>query len=106
MRLLGRIGIARIPKVVAEIPLGCAAVLVIAGLGEDLDFPVAYLVVLGRKGILIDADLADGFLGRKLAAAEAVDEDGAAVGSGRRAGERLEVGREVVGVVGERIEVG
>ena len=31
-----------------------------AGLGEDLNAPVAELVVLRREGILVDADFADG----------------------------------------------
>jgi hypothetical protein len=79
---------------------------VAAGLGEDLDTAEAQLVVLRRKRVLVDPDLADGVLGRKLAAAEPIDEDRAAIGSGSRAGECLEIGREVVGIVGECVQIG
>ena len=76
-----------------------------ARLGENLDAAEAELVVLGGEGILIDADFADGFLGRKLAAAEAIDVDRAAVGSGAGPGERLQGVGEIVGIVGERGQI-
>ncbi len=76
-----------------------------AGLGDDLNAAVADAVVLGGKRILVDADLEDGGLGRKLAAGESVDVDLAAVRSGRGAGQLLEFSLQFVGVVGEGIEV-
>jgi hypothetical protein len=54
-------------------------------LGEDVDTTVADAVVLRRKRILVDVDLEDGRLRRKLAAGEAVDIDLSAIGAGRRA---------------------
>ena len=90
------------PKLKKPVP----AELVRARLGEDLDAAVAELVVLGRERILVDADLADRLFRRKLAAAESVDEDGAAVGAGRRPGQRLQVGGQIVGIVGERVQIG
>src|ERR1017187_3799145 len=67
-----------------------AAHRIAARLGEDLDAAEAQPVVFGGERVLVDADFADGFLGRKLAAAEAIDINGAAVGSGAGAGERLQ----------------
>ena len=95
-RLVGRIRVARIPEIVGEIPLRGAAILVGTGLGKDLDFAVAQLVVFGRKRVLVDANLADRFLRRELAAAEAVHEDGSAVGTGRRSGKRRKIGCQIV----------
>ena len=80
--------------------------LVCAGLGEDFDAAVAELVVLGRKRILVDADLADRFLRGELASAESIDEDCATAGSGRRAGERQQVRLEILGIVGQRLQIG
>ncbi len=65
----------------------------------------AELVVFGGEGVLIDADFANRFLGRKLAAAEAIDVNGAAIGSGAGSGERLQGVGEIVGIVGEGGEV-
>src|SRR3954469_21317437 len=83
-----------------------APVLVGAGLREDLDSAVAEFVVLGREGVLIDANFTDRLLRGKLAAAEAIDEDGAAAGTCRGTGESREVGRQIVGIVRERVEIG
>ena len=79
---MARVRIARIPCVAPEIVESCALQLVGSGFGEDLDPPETEFVVLGGKGILIDADFANGFFGRKLAADEAIDIDGAAVRPG------------------------
>ena len=49
--------------------------LVAAGLGEDLDAAEAERIILCREGILVDTNFADGGLGRKAAAGEAVDVD-------------------------------
>ena len=103
--LLVEMRIARIEDAVAVVEAQAAANLVAARLGENLDAAEAELVVFRGEGILIDADFADGFLGRKLAAAEAVDVDGAAVGSGAGSGERLQGVGEIVGIVGQRGQI-
>ena len=105
-RLPGGIGVARVPEIIGEVVVAQSFEFVRARLGEDLDAAEAEFVVLGRKRVLVDANLADGFLGRKLASAEAVDVNGAAVGTRGRAGQGLQIGGEVVGVIGERFEVG
>src|ERR1039458_8112862 len=102
----GRVWIARVPKVVGEIPLRRSAILVGARLGEDFDLAVAQLVILRRERVLVDANLADGFLRRELAAAEAIHEDGSAVGAGRGSRQGREVGSQIVRIVGKRFEVG
>ena len=53
--------------------------------------PITELVVFRGERILVDADFADGSLGRKLTAGEAVDINLPAVGSGRGAGQRLQL---------------
>ncbi len=60
-----------------------------ARLGEDLDAPIAQLVVFGGKGILVDANFANGFFGRKLAGRKAVDIKLSAVGAGGWSSQRL-----------------
>ena len=77
----------------------------VPGLVKTLDAAKAQPVKLRRERILIDANLADGRLGRQLATGKAVDVDLAAVGTGRGAGQRRELGGEFVRVVRERIEV-
>ena len=103
--LVGGDGVARVESALAVVETQAAADLVAAGLGEDFDAAEAEPVVFGGEGILVDADFANGFLGRKLAAAEAIDVDGAAVGSGAGTGERLQGVGEIVGIVGQGGEV-
>ncbi len=76
-----------------------------AGLGENLDAAETEAVVFRRERILVDADFADGFLGGKLAAAEAIDIDLSAVGTGAGPGERLQRVSQIVGIVGQRGEI-
>ena len=76
-----------------------------SGLGENLDAPVADLVELGGKRILIDANLADRRLGRQLPAGESVDVNLPAVRARRGAGQRGQFVRQLVGIVGQGIEV-
>src|ERR1043166_648547 len=81
-RFLRGVGIARVPEIVGEVIKQRAAKLVSAGLGEDFDAAEPEFVVLRGERILIDADLANGILRRKFAAAEPIDEDRTAAGSG------------------------
>ena len=104
--LLRGIRIARVPDVVAEIEVHVAMKLVGSRLGENLDAAVAELVEFGRKRILVDANLANGILGRQRAAGESVDVDLAAARSGGWAGQGLQIGLQIVGIVGERIQIG
>src|SRR5580698_3878393 len=76
--------IARIPRRVGIVEVYRAVEVIRARLGENFDAPEPKLVELGREGVLVDADLSNGFLGRQLAAAETVDIDRAAVGTGAR----------------------
>ena len=76
-----------------------------AGLGEDFDPSVAQLVVFRGERILVDANLADRRLRRKLARGESVDVDLAAVRPGGRPGQRLQVRLQFVRIVGQRVEI-
>ena len=104
-RFAGRIRIPGVEGGVGEIVVEGAFEFFRARLGEDFDGAIADTIVLWREGILVDADLANGVFGRQVAAAEAVDKDGAAVGAGGRSGEGHEVGGEVFGLVAEGFEV-
>jgi hypothetical protein len=97
--------VARVERLVHELELGAAAQAVGPGLGEDLDAPEPQPVVLGGKGVRVEADLADRLLGRHAPAGEAVDEELAAAGAGGGTGQGLQRFRQVVGVVGQRLEV-
>ena len=79
--------------------------LVRAGLGENLDAPVSQLVILRGEGILIHANFPDGGFRRKLAAGESVNVDFPAIWPGGRARQCLELRRQLVGVIGKRIQV-
>jgi len=104
-RLLSGVRIPRIPEVVAEVVEGRPTEPVAAGLGEDLDAAGAERVVLGREGVGVDPNFADRLFRRKLAAAEAIDEDLAAIRTRRWSGQRLQVGRKIIRVVGERLQI-
>lgn len=69
------VGIARVEAVVVAAELEVAVELVAARFGEDLDAAQAERIILCREGILVDTNFADGRLGRKAAAGEAVDVD-------------------------------
>ena len=79
--------------------------LIRSGLGEDFNASVAKLVVFRGKGILVDANFADGGFGGKLPAREAVDIDLPAIGACGGAGKRLQVGLQVVRIVGKRVQI-
>src|ERR1039458_3357074 len=74
-------------------------------LGENVDAAIAQLVVLRREWVCIDPNLANSVFWRQITAAESINVDGATIRSGGRPGEGLEVRRQVVRIVGERIEV-
>ena len=63
-RLLCRIGIAGIPEIVCEVVSDRTPEFVGTGLGENLDTAKAQFVVLRRKWVLVDANLAYGVLRR------------------------------------------
>jgi len=58
---------------------------------EQVDAAVAELVVFRGKGILVDADFADGGFGRELASGKSVDVNLTAVRSGGGAREGLQL---------------
>lgn len=58
-------------------------------LGKDFDAPLARFVELRGERILIDADFADGLLGRQASAGEAIDKDLSAIGTGSGPGKGL-----------------
>ena len=73
--------------------------LIRAWFGEDFDAAVTQPVVFGGKRILIDADFANGSLGRKRAACKTIDVNLAAVRACRGASERLKFGLQLVGII-------
>src|SRR5260370_29289791 len=105
--LIGRLGwrerVSGIEYVVAIFEERAPAILVRAGLGEDLDASVAQLVVLGGERVLIDAHFANRFLGREPPAGEAVDVNLSAVGTGAGARQGLQIGSQIVWIVGGNV---
>ena len=79
--------------------------LVGAWLGEDFDSSVTELVVFGGKRILIDANLANRRLGRKLSGCESIDIKLPAIGPGRRPGQRFQVRLQLIRIVGQRFQI-
>src|SRR5579862_8431580 len=75
------------------------------GLGEDFDAAIAERVILRGERILIDANFANGSLRWNLSASESIDIDLAAIGAGGWAGERLQFGLKLIGIIGERFEI-
>jgi hypothetical protein len=63
------------------------------------------LIVFSRERILIDTNLANGFLWRQAAAGKTVNENLTAVWTGRRTSERLQRCREFVRIVRQRIQI-
>src|SRR5438270_6803819 len=74
-------------------------------LGENLNAAIAQLVVLCRKGIRINANLADRGFGRKLPGGESVDIHLTAVGTSGWSRERLQLRLQLVRIVRERVEI-
>src|SRR5208337_2882467 len=106
--IAGLFGGEGVPRVeVRGIPIheDLAVVLAHSGLGGDLDAAIAELVVFRREGILVDPDLENRGLGRELAASEAVNIDLASVRPCRGSSQRLQLGLQFIGVIGERLEL-
>ena len=97
--------IARIQVVVVELREGLAAQQSLPGLVKISMRAKPGRSYSGENGLAVDADLADGGLRRQTAAGEAIDVELAAAGSGSRTGQRLQLQREFVGIVGERREL-
>ncbi len=72
--------VTRIEALVVEVERCATAQLVSAGSSQDVDAR-GRLIVLGRKRVLIDANLANGVFRRHVAAGETVDKDLPAVWS-------------------------
>ena len=79
--------------------------LVGARLGEHFDASVAQLVILGRKRIAVDANLADGRLGRQLPAGESVDVNLPAIRSGCGPGQRLQLAGQLIRIVRQGVQI-
>ncbi len=80
-RLLRRVRITRIPEVVSVIEKSGAVKLICSRPGQYLDPSRANSVVFRGEWILINADLANGFPGAQLAAAESINKNGGAARS-------------------------
>ena len=80
-------------------------IFVSSGLGEDFNAAVAELVILRRKGILVDADFANRRLGGKLTGGKSVDIHLSAVRTRRRPGQRLQIGLKLIRIVGQCLEL-
>src|SRR5690349_21039705 len=102
---LHRVWIARVPDTVAEIVKTRSLQLFRTRFRENFDPPKAEFVVLRSKWILIDPDFPDRFFARQLSTAEAVNENLASGGAGGWSCKRLEIGREILRVVGQRLEI-
>ena len=74
-------------------------------LGKNLDAAIADAVEFSRKRILVDADLANRRFRRQRSTGETIDVDLAAVRAGRGSCESGQLVRQLVRIVGERIEI-
>src|SRR5215469_324409 len=88
-RLLRQEWIGGIKNRVVDVEKELAMQLVSAGLGEDFNSAISKLVVLRRKRVLINTNLADRRFRGQLPAGEPINVDLASVRSGRRTGHRL-----------------
>src|SRR6185437_14629179 len=97
--------IACVDAAVIAVAEDAAVQLIRSGLGKDFNTPVAKTFELRGKRVLVDDDLADGRLGRKLTAGESIDINLATVGPGGGSGERLKLIGKLIGIIGERINI-
>src|SRR5882724_2966332 len=74
-RFLKRVRVARVPKLISEVEVDRALELICSGLRENLDSAKTELVVFRSERILVDANFANRFLRRKLAAAKTINEN-------------------------------
>ncbi len=94
-----------VESLITTLDVEVAMILIRAGLGEHLHAAVTELVVLGREGVLVDTDLTGGRLRRKLSAGEPVNVDLTAVRSGSGTGQCRKLGRKLIRVIRESVEV-
>src|SRR5215469_10954369 len=103
--LYRNIRVLRVENRIAVVEEKLPVELVAARLGEDFDAPISQLVILRRKRILVDANLANCRLRRQLPAGKSVNVNLPAIGPGRRTRQRLQLRLQFVGIVGERLQV-
>src|SRR5437763_325781 len=72
---------------------------------EDLNASETDAIELRRKGIAVDADLANGGFRRKLPAGKTVNVDLPAIGTCGGAGKSLKIRLQLIGIVRKRVEV-
>src|SRR5450755_2726311 len=104
-RLFSSVRITGVPEVVGEIVAHRTPKLVGTRLGEDFDASITQPVVLRGEWIRIDPNFPDGIFGRQVASTESVDKNGTAVRPRGRPGESLKIRRQIVGIIGERVQV-
>src|SRR5262249_27386458 len=100
-----RIRISRIPKIVRNIESFGAVELVRSRFRQYFDPSCADLVVFRRKWILIDVNLANGFLRRHLAIRKSIDEQRSPAGPGARAGNRDKLGDEILRIIRQGFQI-
>ncbi len=97
-------GIGGVERRIVSLDEKLAVIFVGAGLGKDFNAAIAQLVVFRREWILIDPDLANGRLGRKLPGGEAVNVHLSAIRSGGGPGESFEIRLQLIRIVGQGLE--
>src|SRR4051812_39510737 len=90
---------------VGEIVIAGSVKLIRSGFGQDLHPTVTKLVVFRRKRILVDPDLTDRIFGGQLAAAEAIYVDFASARSCGWTRKSLQIGRKVLRIVRQRLQI-
>src|ERR1019366_3631042 len=103
--LRARERVGRIECRIVSADLKLAMVIIGPRLGENFDAAVTELVIFRREWILINANLANRRFWRKLASRKTVNVELAAVRSRGRPGQRLQVGEQFVGIVGQRVQL-
>ncbi len=94
--------VARVEQAIVELIEGLAVKRFAAGLGKHVHVGKARPVVLRRVRVGIDADFANRRFGRQVGPTESIHENLAAVGTGSRTGERLQLQGKLVRVIQKR----